>query len=75
MFLFWNPLDRDSHRLHSVASFCPEEWLRGDRRGSVVIVWRELNAVFDNVTGQLQGRMLPQGELSANPSGTFGGFL
>ena len=27
------------------------------------------------VTGQFPGRLLPQGELSANPSGTFGGFL
>ena len=38
MFLFQNSLDRDSHRLYAVASFCPGEWLRGDWRGSVVIV-------------------------------------
>ncbi len=72
MFLFQNSLDRDSHRLYEVASFCPDEWLRGDWRGSVVIVVCEISDVFDTVTGQFQGRMLPQGELSANPSGTFG---
>ena len=38
MFLSRSSLDRDSHRFFAVASFCPDEWLRGDMARLSVIV-------------------------------------